>query len=82
MIMIMTQKIKDLLHAIVITIFAIICAVCLIGGGIYLFATTSGTTISIFTSIIWMLIWAGGATLFSWGAYTCWKEYRLHHKNK
>lgn len=76
----MTQKVKGLLHAIVVTIFAVICAVCLIGGGVYLFATTSGTSISIFASIIWMLIWAGAAVLFGWGAYICWKEWVYWHK--
>ena len=80
--MIMTQKIKDLLHAIVITIFAILCGACLIGGGIYLFATTSGAAISIFASIMWMVTWAIGAVLFGWGAYTCWKEWVYWHKKK
>lgn len=78
----MTQKIKDLLHAIMITIFAIICLTCCIGGTVYLIATSSGTIASVLASAFWSLIWLLGSALFTWGAVTGWKEWIHWYKNK
>ena len=77
--MIMTEKTKDFLHAITITIAAIICIAMAIPGTIYVAIINTAMP---FLTFIWGLITVLGAALFSWGAYTCWKEYRLHHKNK
>lgn len=74
----MTQKIKDLLHAISITIAFIICFLGLVPGTIYIATMNS---VSILT-IIWGLIWALGTAIFGYGAYICWKEYKIHHKTE
>lgn len=78
----MTQKFKDLLHAIVITLFALLCLTCFVGGTIYLIATCSGSVASIFGSILWSLMWAGGSALFGWASVSIWKEWFYWYKNK
>ena len=80
--MIMTQKTKDLLHAIIITIFEIICIVCFGGGLAYLIATSSGTLASISATVAWGVIFLLGATVFGWGTYVCWDEWFYHYKKK
>lgn len=73
----MTEKTKDLLHAIIITIAAIICIAMAIPGTIYVAIINTAMPLLTF---IWGLITVLGAALFSWASYICWKEYRLHHK--
>lgn len=78
----MTQKVKDLLHSIVITISAIIAVIATVVGAVYLAITSSGTAASIFASVVWCLIFAGASALFIWGAYTCWKEWKYWYIDK
>ena len=80
--MIMSQKTKDLLHAIFITLFEVICVFCFIVGTIYLICTCSGTVISILASILWSVMWALGSCLFGWGTYICWKDWKYWYKDK
>lgn len=75
----MTEKTKDFLHATAVTVAAIICIAMAIPGTIYVATINAAMP---FLTFIWGLITVLGAALFSWGAYTCWKEYRYHHKNK
>ena len=75
----MTQKTKELLHAIVITITAIICLLMLIPGTIYLIGMNTAAPI---LTVCWGLISLLGSVLFGWGAYTCWKEFKYWHIDK
>lgn len=75
----MTEKTKDFLHAVVITIAAVLCVAMLIPGTIYI--ATINAAAPIFT-VIWGLITLLGSAVFCWGAYVCWDEYKLHHKKK
>ena len=76
--MIMTEKTKDFLHAIVITIAFIICLGMAIPGTIYMAIINK----YILGTVMWALITIGGSCIFGYGTYVCWDEYKKRYKNK
>lgn len=75
----MTEKTKDLIRSIVVTLAAIVCVIMLIPGTIYIGIMNSAAPM---LTVVWGLICLFGSIVFGWGAYTCWKEYKIHYKNK
>lgn len=75
----MTQKTKDLLHAIAVTIAAVICVAGLIPGTIYLAIMNKAFVMG---TVIWALIWGLGSFIFGWGALDCWREFKYWHLDK
>lgn len=76
--MIMSEKTKDLIHAIAITIAFVICVAMATAGTVYLALMNK----FVLGTVIWALITISGSLVFGYGTVICWKEWKLHYKNK